>query len=187
MDWGGGDIKDLESGVEYLKTLPYVDPDRIGIWGWSYGGTLVTFSLFKKPGLYRAGVAGAPAIDVAHFTTLDVHISKRPNVHPEVFFDDSSLNFADGLRDHLMIVHGLQDDIVPFKTSVMLIEKLETLGKDFDVVLLPSGTHGALQKDYYGVFVFRKVLDYFDRYMGRGLKAASLSSPIAMPRGAASQ
>ena len=66
-----------------------------------------------------------------------------------------------------MIVHGLQDDIVPFKTSVMLIEKLQMLGKDFDLGLLPSGTHGALQKDCYGVFVFRKVLDYFDRHLGR--------------------
>jgi dipeptidyl-peptidase 4 len=178
-DWGGGDIEDLQSGVEYLATLPYVDPARVGIWGWSYGGTLVTFSLFKKPGLYKAGVGGAPAIDVGHFPTLDVHISKRPNVHPEVFRDDSSINFAGGLKDHLMIVHGLQDDIVPFKTSVMLVEKLEMLGKDFDLVLLPSGTHGALQKDYYAVFVFRKVLDYFDRYLGRGPQPATRSTEAA--------
>jgi dipeptidyl aminopeptidase/acylaminoacyl peptidase len=60
----------------------------------------------------------------------------------------------------------------------MLVEKLESLGKDFDLVLLPSGTHSALQKDYYGTFVFRKVLDYFDRYLGRAPVAGARPTSV---------
>jgi dipeptidyl-peptidase-4 len=167
-DWGGGDIEDLASGVEYLKTLPYVDPARIGIWGSSYGGTLTTFSLFKKPGLYRAGVAGAPAVSVAHFTTGDVHISRLPQTHPEVFREASALSYGEKLEDALMIIHGMQDDVVPFRTSILLAEKLMMLEKNFDFVVVPTAAHGWSQKDYYALFTWRKMLEFFDRHLGRG-------------------
>jgi dipeptidyl-peptidase 4 len=169
-EWGGRDIEDLESGVEYLKTLPYVDGERIGIWGSSYGGTLTVFSLFKKPGLYKAGVAGAPAVDVAHFTTFDMHLSRRPNARPDIFEQGSALNLGENLRDHLLIIHGMQDDIVPFKTSMMLAEKLMLLGKDFDIAIAPTAVHGWSQKEYYGVFLLRKVAAYFDQYVGAGAR-----------------
>jgi dipeptidyl-peptidase-4 len=172
-DVGGRDIEDLHSGVEYLKSLGYVDPSRIGIWGNSYGGTLTVASLFKKPGVYKAGVAGAPAISAAHFTTGDVQRVRRPATHPDTFRTNSALTYAEGLKDHLLIIHGLQDDVVPFKTSVMLAEKLMLLGKDFDFVLVPAANHGWSQQEHYGQFTFKKLVEHFDRYLGRGGRAAA--------------
>jgi dipeptidyl-peptidase-4 len=168
MDWGGGDIEDLHSGVEYLATLPYVDRDRIGIWGSSYGGTLTIHALFKKPGLFKAGVAGAPAVSAAHFGTDDVAITRLPSEHPDVFRRGTVIDSGQSLRDHLLIIHGMQDDVVPFKTTVMLAEKLMQLGKDFDVAFAPMAAHGWSQREHYAVFLLRKLVQHFDRHLGRG-------------------
>ena len=71
-DFGGIDVEDVHSGAEYLGTLGYVDTNRLGIWGSSYGGLMTAMSLFKKPGVYKAGVASSPATNVWHATTGEV-------------------------------------------------------------------------------------------------------------------
>jgi dipeptidyl-peptidase 4 len=168
LDYGGIDVEDLASGAAYLKSLPYVDPERVGIWGWSYGGLLTTMSLFKKPGVYRAGVAGAPATNVWHALTGQTENLRRPDTHPEAYRKSSAFSYAEGLRDHLMLIHGLQDDVVLFKDSVNLAEKLMILGKNFDFVILPSATHSYGLKDYVARFVLTKVAEHFDRHLGPG-------------------
>lgn len=162
------DIEDLESGARYLKSLSYVDAERVGIWGWSYGGLLTAMSLFKKPGVYRAGVAGAPATNVWHATTGEVDLFQRPSSHPEAFRQGSAVLFAEGLRDPLLIIHGMQDGIVLFKDSVALAEKLMLLGKDFDFVPLPSSVHDAMRRDYTAAHVLRKIAQHFERHLGKG-------------------
>ena len=168
LDYGGIDIEDLASGAEYLKSLPYVDPDRVGIWGWSYGGLLTAHSLFKKPGVYAAGVAGAPATSVWHATTGETVNIRMPDTHPEVYRKSSAHSFGEDLEDPLMFIHGLQDAVVLFKDSVTLAEKLMMLNKNFDFVILPSSTHGFSRKDYVARFVFTKIDEYFGRHLGRG-------------------
>jgi dipeptidyl-peptidase-4 len=168
LDYGGIDIEDLHSGVMYVKTLPYVDPDRIGIWGSSYGGLMTAMSLFKKPGVYKAGVAGAPATNVWHATTGEVDVASRPDTHPEVYRKSSVYSYGENLQDHLMIIHGMQDSVVLFKDSVTLAEKLMLLGKDFDFVVAPSAVHGWTRKDYVAVYLLKKLVGHFDRYIGRG-------------------
>ena len=167
-DWGGGDLHDLHSAVDYLKTLPYVDPDRIGIWGSSYGGMMVLFALFERPGMFKAGVAGAPAIEVARFTSGDQHLSRRPNAHPEIFRQSTLLNYGEKLEDPLLLIHGVQDDIVPFKSTMMMAEKLMALGKDFDLAIAPRSAHGWTRQEHYAVFMMRKLVQFFDRHLGRG-------------------
>ena len=171
-DWGGGDLDDLHSTVDYLKTLPYVDPDRIGIWGSSYGGMMVLFALFERPGMFAAGVSGAPAIAVSHFTAFDQHLSRRPHTHPDTFLKSTLLNYGEKLRDPLLFIHGLHDDIVPFKTTVQMMEKLMLLGKDFDVAVAPNSAHGWTQREHYAVFLQRKLVQHFDRHLGRGARPA---------------
>jgi dipeptidyl-peptidase-4 len=167
-DYGGIDVEDLESGARYLKTLPYVDPDRFGIWGSSYGGLMTAMSLFKKPGLYKAGVASAPATNVWHAMTGQVNVAGRPEANPETYRKVSAVSYGENLQDHLMIVHGMQDSIVLFKDSVTLAEKLMLLGKDFELVVAPSAVHEWGTKDYVGAYVLRKLVGHFDRYLGRG-------------------
>jgi dipeptidyl-peptidase-4 len=167
MDFAGGDLDDLESTVHYLKTFPYIDGTRMGIWGSSYGGTLTVYSLLRKPGLFQAGVAGAPATDPRFFGPDDVAITRRPQEHPEVFRRGAA-QYAANLKDHLLIIHGMADDVVPFKTSVALAEELMRQGKDFDFAFAPAATHAWAQRDYYALYFYRKLVGYFDRYLGGG-------------------
>jgi dipeptidyl-peptidase 4 len=167
MDWGGADLDDLAHAVAHLKTLPYVDATRFGIWGSSYGGTLTVYSLLKRPGLFAAGVAGAPATDPHFFGSDDVAIARRPQTHPETF-TRGALQYAGNLRDHLLIIHGMQDDVVPFATSVALADELMRLGKDFDFAFAPAATHGWTQRPQYARYLLTRLVDHFDRYLGPG-------------------
>ncbi len=162
------DIEDLHSGVEYLETLPYVDPDRVGIWGWSYGGLLAAMSVFKKPGVYQASVAGAPATNVWHATTGEVDLFFHPNARPDLYRKGSAFRYAENLQDPLMIIHGMQDTICLFRDSMHLAEKLMLLGKDFEIVPLPNSVHNARAKDYLATHVLRKIDQHFIRHLGSG-------------------
>ena len=104
LDYGGIDTEDIYSGVKYLETLGFVDMDRIGIWGSSYGGLLTCMSLFKKPGVYKAGVAGAPATNVWHATTGEMQVMMAPQDQPDEYANASAFTKAAGLEDHLMII-----------------------------------------------------------------------------------
>lgn len=167
MDWGGGDLDDLESAVTYMKTLPFVDASRFGIWGSSYGGTLTVYALLKKPGLFQAGVAGAAATDPYLFGSDDVAIVRRPQSHPATF-TRGALPYAGNLRDHLLLIHGMQDDVVPFSSAVALAEEFIKQGKDFDFAFAPTATHGWTQRPYYATYLLRKLVAHFDRYLGPG-------------------
>ncbi|MGH9336009.1 MAG: alpha/beta hydrolase family protein, partial [Vicinamibacteria bacterium] len=167
MDYGGIDVDDLESGARYLKGLTYVDPERIGIWGSSYGGLLTAMSLMRKPGLYGAGVAAAPATNVRHATPHEVRVCRRPEAHPEVYRRSSVVELGEELSDPLMILHGMRDSIVLFQDSVVLAEKLMRLGKNFDLVVAPSAVHTWSENPYVARYLLGKLVDHFDRHLGR--------------------
>ncbi len=167
MDWGGGDLEDLESAVLYMKSLPFVDAQRFGIWGSSYGGTLTVYSLLKKPGLFQAGVAAAAATDPFLFGSDDVAIVRRPQTHPAAFTRGAK-QYAGNLRDHLLLIHGMQDDVVPFSSAVALAEEFMRLGKDFDFAFAPAATHGWTQRPYYAKYLLNKLVGHFDRHLGAG-------------------
>ena len=166
LDYGGMDIEDLESGVRHLGRLGYVDLDRIGIWGSSYGGLMTAMSLFRKPGLYAAGIAGAPATNVWHALTGQMAVMMRPQDQPEEYADSSPVIHAHGLEDPLMIIHGMRDRVVLFKDSVTLVQRLILLGKNVELVTLPNAGHGW---DAEGLaqtrFAFGKMIEFFDRHL----------------------
>jgi dipeptidyl-peptidase-4 len=165
-DYGGVDVDDLESGARYLAGTGYIDADRIGIWGSSYGGLLTTMSLFRKPGVFRAGVAGAPATSLFHAQTGEMQTMMAPEDHAAQYAKSSAFLRSGGLEGHLLIIHGMRDDTVLFKDSVTLEQRLILQGKDVDFVPLPDAPHGW---DTQGLaqtrYAFHKLYEYFERYL----------------------
>ena len=152
--------------MKYLETLDYADTSRVGIWGSSYGGLLTCMSLFKKPGIYKAGVAGAPATNVFHALTGEMRVMMSPWDEAAAYEGASAFSHAAGLRDPLLIIHGMSDRIVLYKDSLALVERLMKLGKNVDLVTLPSSRHGWDREELYQTrFAFKKLVEYFDRYV----------------------
>lgn len=164
LGFAGEDIDDYASAVAYMESLPYVDPDRIGIWGSSYGGTLSVYSMLMKPGLFQVGVAAAAAVDPVFFGTDDVAIVRRPQTHPEIF-ERKALKYAANLEGKLLFIHGMQDHVVPFKTTATLAEELIKQGKNFDFAFAPGATHAWSRERHYDRYLFGKIIEYFDRHL----------------------
>jgi dipeptidyl-peptidase-4 len=171
QDYGGVDTEDIYSGVKYLIGTGYVDAKRIGLWGSSYGGLMTAMSLFTRPGVFAAGVAGAPATNVWHALTGEMRVMGRPQDNPEDYADSSAFTHAAGLEDPLMIIHGMRDRIVLVKDSLQLVENLMLLGKAdlVDLVLLPNSRHGWDAAELYQTrFAFKKLIGHFNRYLKPG-------------------
>jgi dipeptidyl-peptidase-4 len=166
--WGSSDLDDYQDAVAYMKSLPYVDPQRFGIFGSSYGGLVTVFALFKKPGLFTAGVAAAPATDPRYYGSDDVAIARTPLTNSDVFENGRASHYAKNLRDHLLIIHGMADDVVPFQTSVMLAEELVRQHKDFDFAFTPTATHRWAGQDDDAIYFYGKLIAHFDRWLGPG-------------------
>ncbi|MGB6877476.1 MAG: prolyl oligopeptidase family serine peptidase [Candidatus Acidiferrales bacterium] len=129
-DIGGKDAKDAWMAGNYLKTLPYVDPNRIGVWGLSYGGFFTLKALTDQPTLFRAGVDVAGVVDFAMYYT-DPYRSEwtasrigTPEQNPEVYAQTAPINHIDRLARPLLILHGTADVNVPFLESVRLIDQI---------------------------------------------------------------
>ena len=142
LDYGGIDVEDILSGAQFLKAQPFVDGDRLGLWGSSYGGLMTAKSLFTKPGVFKAGIAGAPATNVRHAPTGEMRVMQRPQEHAAVYDRASAYRFAEGLETPWMIIHGMRDRIVLFRDSVALVSASMVLGKDVEFVVLPDSEHG---------------------------------------------
>ncbi len=172
FEWGRSDLDDYQDAVAGMKTLPFVDPGRIGIFGSSYGGLLTIFALLKKPGLFQAGVAGAPATDPRYFGSDDVAITRTPATHPEVFERGRAMAYAASLQDPLLIIHGMADDVVPFQTSVMLAEAMVKAHKRFEFAFTPTATHAWAAREDDALYLYGRLVDFFERWIPPGPRDA---------------
>lgn len=167
LDYGGIDVEDLHSGVEWAIKEGIADSSRVGIWGSSYGGLLTTMSLFTKPHVYKAGVAGAPATNVWHALTGEQRVMMRPQEQMAAYANASSHTKAAGLQGKLMLIHGMRDAVVLYRDSAWLTQYLLQLGKDVELVTLPDAGHGW---DLEGLaqtrYAFRKLVGFFERWLG---------------------
>jgi dipeptidyl-peptidase-4 len=164
--YGETDINDLESGVRYLVAKGYVDPKRVGIWGSSYGGLMTIMSLAKKPGVYAAGIAGAPATNVWHAYPSQMWIMGPPDGAdmPGRYEAQSALYQSKGIKDPLMIIHGTRDPVVLYSDTVALTEKLIANEQMFELVTLPGANHAWASDNLpQARFAFKKMVDFFDR------------------------
>jgi dipeptidyl aminopeptidase/acylaminoacyl peptidase len=135
MDVGGKDAKDARMAATYLKTLGYVDADRIGVWGLSYGGFFTLLAITQEPTWFRAAVDVAGVADYALYYEDPYHggwTTSRigtPEEHPEVYAQAAPMSHVDQIQHPLLILHGTADVNVPFLHSVLLIDHLLKAGK----------------------------------------------------------
>ncbi|EMD83153.1 S9 family peptidase [Pacificimonas flava] len=139
---GTVEVEDQLAGLTWLKAQDFVDPDRIAVNGWSYGGYMTLRLLEAAPGAYAAGVSGAPVTD---WTLYDTHYTERylgdPNADPAVYPAAGALANADRIADPLLLIHGMADDNVVFENSTVLMGALQSAGVPFDLMVYPGATH----------------------------------------------
>lgn len=163
--YGQQDIEDIADCVTGLVDQGYADPGRVGIWGSSYGGLMTLMSLFKKPGFYAAGVAGAPATNVWHAYPEQEWIMGAPRGedYPKRYENQSALYHTNGLADPLMIIHGTSDEVVLYSDTIALVEKFIEQGKRFELVTLPGSGHAWARVSIAQTrFAYGKLADFFE-------------------------
>lgn len=165
---GSVEVEDQLVGLDYLKSLDFVDADRVGIWGWSYGGYMTLMTTLQAPGAFAAGVSGAPVTDWALYDTA---YTERYMDHPDANFDgyQASSVFAhlDNYETPLLLIHGMADDNVIFANSVRLYSELQEQRAQFEMMTYPGQRHG-VRGEHRSVHLWTMILDYFDRKLKDG-------------------
>jgi dipeptidyl-peptidase 4 len=157
------EVEDQLAAVDYLKNQPYVDPARIGVFGWSYGGTMAIALLTKSKGVFRAGAAVAPVVDWREYdSAYTERYLQRPSDNPEGYASSSLLGAAAELRAPLLLAHGLADDNVHFVGTARFIDALVDAGKSFELFVYPGRGHG-LKGGRARAHVFSAITKFFER------------------------
>ncbi|HJG75634.1 MAG TPA: S9 family peptidase [Alistipes ihumii] len=134
---------DQIEAARYLASLPYVDPDRIGIYGWSYGGFMALNCILKGNDVFRAAIAVAPVTSWRFYDTIYTEIyNGLPQDNPSGYDDNSPIHFADRLKGKLLIAHGTGDDNVHIQNTYEMITKLVEYDKPFELYVYPDRNHG---------------------------------------------
>jgi dipeptidyl-peptidase-4 len=159
---GKTELADQLEGVRYLTSQGFVDPARIGIMGWSYGGYMTLYSVLNAPNVFRAAIAGAPVTDWHNYDTIYTErYMGLPSENAEGYQASSPIGSVGQLQAKLLILHNLEDDNVLFQNTMQIVNALERAGKLFDMVILPQKSHGVagpLRKELY-----EKMTDFFEK------------------------
>jgi len=159
---GEFEVADQVQGARWLASQRFVDPARIGVWGWSYGGYMTLMLMFKAPDVFRAGVTGAPVTD---WSLYDTHYTERylgrPQDNAAGYTASSVLPYAKHLKGKLLVMHGMADDNVLFLHSTKLFRTLQDLGKPFDIMVYPGAKHG-LTRQRDGRHAYATIKRFFD-------------------------
>ena len=153
------EMKDQLAGVEFLKTLPYIDTERIAVHGWSYGGFMTTSLLTNYPAAFSCGVAGGPVIDWKWYEVMyGERYMDQPQTNPEGYKKTSLLNQAKSLEDPLLLIHGTADDVVVMQHNLAFVKACVESGTQVDFFPYPMHKHNVRGKDR--VHLMEKVLNY---------------------------
>ena len=154
------DADEAVAAKNFLSSLPYVRPDRVGIWGWSYGGYLTCMTLLTKPGVFHTGVAVASVTDWKSYN--EWYTRRRLGLvkdDPKIFEETSPISYPTKLQDNLLLVHGIVDDNVLFQDTARLMQKLIDNGKHFDLMAYPKDDH-SIGRPTSRPHVFATILGY---------------------------
>ncbi|WP_370898957.1 S9 family peptidase [Chryseobacterium gossypii] len=161
---GTTEMNDQMKGVEYLKSLPYVDADRMGIHGWSFGGFMTTSFMLRHPDVFKVGVAGGPVLDWKMYEIMyGERYMDTPQENPEGYATANLLDKVQNLKGKLLMIHGAQDDVVVWQHSVKFLKAAVDNGVQLDYFVYPGHPHNVIGKDR--VHLMQKITDYFDQYL----------------------
>jgi dipeptidyl-peptidase 4 len=148
--------------------MPFVDGSRVGIWGWSGGGSSTLNAMFRYPDIYRMGMAVAPVADIHYYDTIYTErYMGLPQANAEDYKQASPLTFANGLKGDLLIVHGTGDDNVHYQATEVLINALVASDKPFTMMAYPNRTHSISE----GAGTTRHLFELLARYLNEHLPA----------------
>jgi dipeptidyl-peptidase-4 len=140
---GAQELSDQRDGVQYLKSLPYVDASRIGIWGWSYGGHMTLHAMFEAGDDFKAGFAGGPVTDWRYYDSIYTErYLGLPQKNEKGYRDSSPVKYAAQLKGKLLIAHGTGDDNVHFANTLTVINEFIEAGTYVEVLAFPGRGHG---------------------------------------------
>ncbi len=167
------EVEDQMRALEWLKAQPFVDPERVAAYGWSYGGYMVLRLMTRHPQAFRAGIAGAPVTD---WTLYDTHYTERylgnPAANPAPYEAADVTREAGRLARPLLLLHGLADDNVVFDHSARMMAALQQAGRPFETMVYPGQTHriaGAVLQTH----MWRQIADFLARHV--------LAAPVPAP------
>ncbi|HEY8020911.1 MAG TPA: alpha/beta fold hydrolase, partial [Thermoanaerobaculia bacterium] len=163
---GHPELEDLEDGVAWLAAHEQVDPQRVGIYGGSYGGFMTYMALFRHPDLFAAGAALRPVSDWAHYDhDYSGAILNTPELDPEAYAASSPIEYVAGLARPLLICDGMEDDNVFFQDNVRLVQRLIELKKEnFELAVYPLESH-AFREPTSWLDEYRRIFKLFERYL----------------------
>ena len=158
---GRYELEDQLAGVAYLKSLPYVDPMRIGITGWSYGGYMTLYALTHAPEVFKCGAAGGPVTDWKFYDSIYAERYMRtPQENPDGYKTSSPLEAADKLKAKVLLIHGTDDDNVHMQNTLNFVEALVKARTLFDLYLQPGEKHG-FASEAARLYLAQRLLEFF--------------------------
>ncbi len=161
QNMGKHELEDQLAGVDYLKSLPYVDGSRIGIRGWSYGGYMTLYALTHAPDVFKCGSAGAPVTDWKFYDSIYTERYMRtPKEDPAGYKSSSPLEAAANLKSKLLIIHGTSDDNVHMQNTINFLNALINAGKPYEFHLQPGQKHG-FTGDAPRSYVDQRIVEFF--------------------------
>ena len=161
---GINETADQMKGIEYLQSLPYVDTNRIGVHGWSFGGFMTLNLMLRHPEVFKVGVAGGPVVDWKMYEVMyGERYMDTPLENPDGYQNSNMLRLVDRLGGKLMIIHGVQDETVVMQHSMMFLRECIKQNKQVDFFAYPTHPHNVRGRDR--VHLMTKVSQYFFDYL----------------------
>jgi dipeptidyl-peptidase 4 len=165
-DMGEHELSDQKDGIQYLISQGFVDPQRIGLYGWSYGGYMTLYTITHAPGLIKAAIAGAPVVSWRNYDSIYTErYMGLPEDDVEGYKKSAPLLSAAGLNGtKLLMIHNVEDDNVHFQNSIQMAEAFEKAGKQFYMLVYPQKTHGVSGPE------FKQLLESVTNFFEENLK-----------------
>lgn len=163
---GGPEVEDQAIGAKWLASQPWIDPQRLGVQGWSYGGYMVLLMMQQPDSPFVAGASGAPVTDWGLYdTAYTERYLGKPQDEKDAYARSSPLQKVDELKGELLLIHGMADDNVVFDNTTRLMAELQKRNRPFELMTYPGQRHSAIRAPASGPHLWTTMLRFFDRHL----------------------